>query len=199
MSRLKFDAESHTYWLDGARIPSVTQVLKVLTGDQFASVPKDVLANAVALGTAVHCAIELDIDKELDDASLHDTVRPYLDMWRNWCAVTGFEPDLSEQQVYSRRLRFAGTVDVIGRFKNGDKAIIDIKRCALMPPSVGPQTAGYALAYSESFDCDKPHRFALQFPKNAKHPKLEQFQGFSDERSFLAALTVYQWKERNHD
>lgn len=199
MIALKFDAESHTYWLDGARIPSVTQVLKVLAGDQFAAVPKDVLANAAALGTAVHRAIELDINKELDDASLHDSVRPYLDMWRDWCAMTGFKPELSEQQVYSRRLWFAGTVDVIGRFKNGVQAIIDIKRCALMPASVGPQTAGYAVAFSECLGCEKPLRYALQFPKNAKHPRLEQFQGFNDERSFLAALTVYQWKERNHD
>lgn len=197
MSPLKFDPESHTYWLDGARIPSVTQVLKVLTGDQFADVPKDVLANAAALGTAVHRAIELDINKELDEESLHGTVRPYLDMWREWCAMTGFEPELSEQQVYSRRLRFAGTVDVIGKFRNRDKAIIDIKRCALMPPSVGPQTAGYAVAFSECFGCEKPHRYALQFPKNAKHPRLEQFQGFNDERTFLAALTVHQWKQRN--
>lgn len=199
MSPLKFDAESHTYWIDGVRVPSVTKVLKVLTGDQFAAVPKDVLANAVALGTAVHRAIELDINKELDEASLHETVRPYLDMWRDWCAVTGFEPELSEQQVYSKRLLFAGTIDVVGRFKNGEQAIIDIKRCALMPKSVGPQTAGYAVAFSECFGCEKPFRFALQFPKNAKHPRLEQFQGFNDERSFLAALTVYQWKERNHD
>lgn len=199
MSPLKFDAESHTYWLDGARIPSVTQVLKVLTGDQFADVPKDVLANAAAIGTAVHRAIELDINKELDEESLHGTVRPYLDMWREWCAMTGFEPELSEQQVYSRRLRFAGTVDVIGRFKNGRAAIIDIKRCALMPPSVGPQTAGYAVAFSECFGCEKPLRYALQLPKNAKHPRLEQFQGFNDERTFIAALTVHQWRQQNND
>lgn len=55
---LEYVDETHTYLVDGMIVPSMTQIVKYVTPDAFASVPPNVLAKAAKKGTAVHAAIE---------------------------------------------------------------------------------------------------------------------------------------------
>jgi len=67
-----FDAATHTYTAGGVRVPSVTQVLKLLPlGPDFSRVDPDVLERKRQLGNLVHdaCAI-LDEGDDLDWGAL---------------------------------------------------------------------------------------------------------------------------------
>lgn len=201
---LHFDAESHTYTIDGQELDSVTTILKPLTAQLYRSVGAEVMERAAALGTAVHKLIELDIAGTLDEDALNEALHPYLVAWRQFRAQSGFEPLLSEQAVHSPRYRYAGMLDLFGLL-NGDAWLIDAKRCAVVPRTAGPQTAGYEAALRES----QPHlvaaaasgpnggrikRAALHLIPGEKY-RLVPFTDPNDARVFLSALTLHNWSK----
>ena len=191
---LAFDEWSHTYTLDGRKVPSVTQVLKALPND-YAMVDSTVLESAAGLGRAVHKLIELDLADRLDVNSLDDELVDYLLQWQDFRATSGFKPILSEARVASPRYRYAGTLDLFGVL-NGRLAIIDAKRTAAVPRSAGPQTAGYETALRETrpelFDSATfVDRFALHLKRDKW--QLVPFREAADQRVFLSALTIHNW------
>lgn len=194
MSPLTFDPASHTYTLDGQLVPGVTKVLEVLPS-AYVHVDPDVLERAAEIGRAVHWIIEHEIlgDLVADEVDFH--LLPYLDQWLDFRRTSGFEPLLSEGQVWSRRYRYAGTLDLFGRL-NGRKALIDAKRTAAVPRSAGPQTAGYELALRECRPDvlgadERADRFALHL--TPKRWQLVPFRAAADQRVFLSALNIHQW------
>lgn len=187
-----FDAETHTYTLDGRKLPSVTQILKRLSREAYRFVDRKVMDKAAALGTAVHKLIELDIEGTLDEDALAPELHLYLTSWRTFLATSGFRPLLSESLVYSTRYGYAGTLDLLGELHDFI-ALIDAKRCASVPVTAGPQTAGYELAarerFPEIFNSGKPvKRFALQLNTDGTH-RLVPFKDPNDARVFLSELT----------
>jgi hypothetical protein len=53
-----FRYSDHSYMVDGAYVPSITQVMKMYGPNIYSNVPADVLARAAARGTAMHNTIE---------------------------------------------------------------------------------------------------------------------------------------------
>lgn len=191
---LAFDEASHSYTLDGRRVPSVTQVLKSLP-NEYAMVDRAVMEAAAGLGRAVHKLIELDLADRLNVNSLDDELVDYLLQWQDFRHTSGFEPILSEARVASPRYRYAGTLDLFGRL-NGRLVLIDAKRTAAVPRSAGPQTAAYELALREShpelFEATTyVDRFALHLKRDRW--QLVPFRDVADQRVFLSALTIHNW------
>ena len=199
---LEFDKASHTYRLAGAVIPHVTKVTDELSS--YAGVPADVLRRKAEIGDAVHFATELEDADDLDFDSLPAEIRGYLDAWRKFKRDTDFVPSVSEQRVHSPLYRFAGTLDRIGYFgrlkgiKPTVSALIDLKTTYAILPAVGPQTAGYAQAWSET--CARglkvTRRFAVQLKSDGTY-NLHECADPSDWSVFLSALTLLNWKTRN--
>jgi len=196
VSPLIFDPAAHTYTLDGQPVPGVTRVLQALP-NEYAMVDPEVLERAAEIGRAVHWIIEHKIlgDLVADEVDFH--LLPYLDQWLDFRRTSGFQPLLSEGQVYSRRYRYAGTLDLFGRL-NGRLALIDAKRTAAVPRSAGPQTAGYELALRECRPdllpiTERVDRFALHL--TPQRWQLVPFRAAADQRVFLSALTIYQWSK----
>ena len=201
---LNFDEASHSYTYDGQHFDGVTSILKPLSETAYFNVSPEVMERARALGVAVHKVIELDIKGTLDEDSLDDVLRPYLAAWREFLAQSGFRPLLSEQKVYSLKYRFAGTLDIFG-ILNGEAALIDAKRVAMVQRITGPQLAAYEIALREC----KPdvvdaavsgpfpgriNRFALQLKPGQKY-QLKAFTEASDKSVFLSALTIKNWSQ----
>lgn len=199
--RIEFFEDGHRYVVDGRELPSVTKVLKRLA-DGYECVDPDVLERASLLGQAVHKLIELDVRRVLDEDALDDALRPYLAQWREFIATSGFVPLLSEERVASLRYGYAGMLDLFGTL-NGDAALIDAKRTALVPRKAGPQTAGYEIALRESHpdivkratrDGPLLRRFALHL--TPERWQLVPFRNQNDSRVFLSALTQHQWENQ---
>jgi hypothetical protein len=207
VSPLTFDEASHTYTLDGKPVPAVSRVLQAL-GDEYAMVDPDVLERAAEIGRAVHWIIEHEIRGDLDEEMVDFHLLPYLDQWREFRRTSGFEPLLTETQVYSRRYRYAGTLDLFG-ILNGKLALPDAKRTAAVPRKAGPQTAAYEMALRESMPelvaraaarigwkqtlTDQVPIFRYALHLTPTRWQLVPFKDPADQRVFLSALNIHQW------
>jgi hypothetical protein len=191
-----FDASTHTYTLDGARLPSVTEVLKITDPDAFAFVREEVLAAKRDLGRAVHKMIELDANDDLDESSLAPPLTGYLEKWREFRERTGFVVEHCELQLYSARYGYAGTLDLLGHFRSRPlrKALIDTKSGAV-PKTAGPQTAGYAQLLEENGICQRPDRYVLDL-KETRWSLTDAYTDPNDLRVFLGALSVLQFQRK---
>lgn len=130
---LMFDEEPHEYWLNGFRVPSVTQVLaarKLYKGDEWWKEEHRVR------GIAVHVATQLEDEDDLDETTLAPELAGYLDAWRKFKAERRYAIELIEERLASVSLGYAGTIDRWGRL-DGKTALVDIK--------TGGWQAAYAL------------------------------------------------------
>lgn len=193
MRDLDFDAATHTYTLEGRAIPNVTRVLEPL--EHFDKVPPSILEYASERGTAVHRATELYDTGELDEASLDDELVPYLEGWKKFLDESGFQILRIERRVYHERYRYAGTLDRQG-ILGDDPWIIDIKTVSQLSPVTGLQTAAYADPAHEDKRTKAPRRGAVQLRPDGTY-RLKEYREQTDFAVFLAALNLYNWRNRN--
>lgn len=190
MSVLTFDALTHTYRYEGQVVPSVTQVLQPFY--DFSMIPREVLERKRLIGEWTHAGIELDLQDNLDEDSIDDSWLGYFQGWRKFRNESGFVVQEAEQRVFSTKYRVAGTLDLLGTLPKIGQALIDTKTVAVTSPATGLQTA----AYAELRGVQKAKRYGLQLRPNGTY-ELHPFADRADFPTFLAALTIFNWKKRN--
>lgn len=186
---LTFDSATHTYRLNGARLPSVTQILSPYSSLEF--VDRDLLERAAAFGTHVHEACHLFSQDALDRESLDSELAPYVDAWAAFLEDTGAVVLLSEQRVVSEQYGYAGTLDAIVWWGKS-KRLIDIKSSTGVPKTVGPQTAGYAQAYREQTGEPIRDRYCVQLKPDGTY-RSHKLSDPADWSIFLSALNLNRW------
>lgn len=123
MSNFTFDEESHTYRLDGVKLPSVTEVIDYAF-DSYACVSKELMARAREWGQAVHKVVELHLKDDLDEENMDELLQGPLKGFKQWrldyptICLYGWR---IETPGYHPRLKYAGTPDLEG------DAVIDLK------------------------------------------------------------------------
>jgi len=174
---MEFDESTHTYTVAGQVIPSVTEIIKK------AGLIDDKWFNEFARerGSAVHKAIEWHISGELDEESVDDICRPYLEAFKCFTRDCNLRIYRSECMVYSKIFGYAGKFDLYGRI-NRRRFIIDFKTGALQD-CVGMQLRAYMQAARE---CGmRPQaRAALQLRKDGSYKLVE----YSDPEDFLVFI-----------
>lgn len=191
MHKFTFDPIEHKYFVDGVELPSVTTILKPL--QDFSMVPRDVLKRAAEFGTNVHKACELYDKGTLDESNLDADLAPYLNGWKLFLYATRFAPEIIERRVYSKRYKYAGTLDRAGSFP-GKKYLdeIDIKT-GVFSPAVGPQTAAYEKALLEMDEIKIKRRFVVLLrPNTFKMLQLSKKNNFN---TFLSCLDIYNFNK----
>lgn len=189
MDSLIFREEDHTYWLNGRQIPGVTRVLKPLIG--YEGVQAWMLERKSAIGRAVHRATELWDADDLDEESLDPILRPYLDAYKRFFDHVKPKWNRTESKLYHARFGYAGTLDREGLISDVP-AVVDLKCTVDISPAVGAQTAAYAEALGDGL---KRERFALQLRPDGTY-RLEPMKDASDFQTFLACLSIHNFKER---
>ena len=169
--------------------PRVTAVLKCV-GLCPAYGPEAELARV--RGTALHAATHMDDEGDLDDASVDDAVRPYLEQWRKFRAE--LQPVIVgiEEEVRHEGLRYVGHLDrrVV---MAGREGILDIKSGAEQPWH-RLQLSGY----SHAVKCKGglPPRWAVYLTPEAY--TLKRFDDdHSDWSAWVAAISLYHWRQRH--
>ena len=91
---VQFEPLMHAYYLEGQRIPSVTQVLQWAGLIDFSGIPQEILRAARDRGTAVHQACHYYNEADLDVQQFQEEYPeywPYLAAWVMFRAESGFE------------------------------------------------------------------------------------------------------------
>jgi len=183
---ITFNAELHEYRTDaGVLVPGVTSILKdagLVDTTWFTDYARE-------RGSAAHLATALWDRGELDEDSVDDRIRGYLNAWCQFRRDSRFGPNLIEEVVYNEAMQYAGTFDRAGVI--GDRAVIlDIKTGA-MSPVTGLQLAAYQRC--------KPNyrtRLGVQLKDNGTY-RVTEFMDRNDWNVFAGALALVNWKHNN--
>tara|TARA_R110000824_G_scaffold118263_1_gene270504 strand:- start:37 stop:612 length:576 start_codon:yes stop_codon:yes gene_type:complete len=190
MNELVFDEEEHKYTYRGRTVPGVTSVLEGVGISDFSMVPKDILQDAMDLGTSVHLTCEY-YDKEILDV-IPEVAEPYLKQWMAFCDLYNPEWVDIESKVFCDRFFYAGTLDRVA-LMNGELWIIDIK--------TGGKSKAHRLQTSAYEKCwlkdkrKKIRRMCVHLTETKF--TIEEFKNKTDFDLFLAALTTYNFKKGN--
>lgn len=193
---LTFVEDTHEYFVEGKRVPSVTQILSGLV--DYSHIEPRVLEEARQRGQHVHKMIELWAAGVLDVDTLPDWMRPAHEHWLQFVSDSGFELIASEKRVYHHHLRYAGTLDLRGKMRQfGDvHGVLDLKRSLLAGPVIGLQLAGYQMAENLQPGPRVEWRAALRLNEKQRY-KLEMYDDPADQAVFIAMLTLRNFKAKH--
>ena len=107
--KIDYDSEHHLYFLNGNIVPSVTEITGCL--HNFGDIPKQKLEAAAKKGTVVHTAIQYYLENDLDENTLDEVIKPYLESFKNCYKYSGMKPIKLEMIVGSLKLQYAGRFD----------------------------------------------------------------------------------------
>lgn len=154
------------YRRNGKYYPSVSSILNYFPKNQFfhswlkdVGHNSDIIAQKAAQeGTQVHKAVEDFLNgEEIKWLDEHGNAKYNLDVWKMILKFADFwnthKPELvhSEYHLFSDKYEYAGTADLIVRFK--DKLwLLDIKTSNSLHTSYELQLAAYANAWNETHD-----------------------------------------------
>ena len=142
----KFDETTHTYYLDGVKIPSVSEIISPLV--DYSEVNPITLANACNYGKAVHRTIELWLKGILDEENLSEGLKQPLAEFKTFWENLESNLIFCELRKFDEGLRFAGTVDLLV-----NNQIFDIKTRKYNPIIDDLQLSGYEIL--TGCKCDK--------------------------------------------
>ena len=198
---LSFDEALHEYRYNGVVVPSVTQIIAPLS--DHSGIPEWILKRKQAIGKAVHKVCELYDNGKLAESSVHPDIAGYFDAYKAFLRDTGALVLQNEQPVYSRRHRYAGTLDrmyemPIARtncWAVDDRVLCDLKTVVDLKPATGPQLAAYLLASDAASDIGPPIlRCALQLKPTGQY-HIQMYNESSDKAVFLSCLQTFNWKK----
>lgn len=198
---LSFNADNHEYKWEDRRVFSVTQVLQSVGISDFSMVKKEVLERAQDYGTKVHKMLELYNKKDLNEEALDLHLVKVLDQWKQFQLFYNIDIHAVEEKLYSKKYKFAGTLDLIFSFngigeKNRPKklCVIDCKTGAYQK-SHPIQTSAYVQLLLENmdkfFDISR-EAYTLTLTDNSY--KLNVHRNRNNLNVFLSALQVANYK-----
>jgi hypothetical protein len=173
----------------------VTEAIKAAgLGPDYTGVPAEILERARVRGEAIHLAIQLHEEGDLDEASLHPDVRRGLDIYIAFKRESGYQPFAIEPEIASERWGCVGHPDSIG-WIGTERTLLDFKAVAQLDLDyVDLQTAGYEVLWTEKNPTEPiAKRFALHLRKDGRYA-FEPLKRSDTRQIFLACLVT--WHER---
>lgn len=189
MSDLKLIEPDHIYKLGDRIIPGVTDTIQA----NFGTRPWYSEWHA-GKGKAVHLAIHYLVTGQLNWDSVDPQIINRVKAFQKFHNETRFSIVESELKMYSERLQFAGTLDLI--FSGQGLILGDIK--SHIEPILELQLGAYSLLYEERFKKKIKKACGIQLKDNGDY----QLKWYKDvtriQRIFLASLTVANFKNQHY-
>lgn len=162
MPELDFDEGPHIYRLNGLEIPSVTTLMKPLSDDLYRAIEPEILEKAARRGTAVHNALENYVQFGIEDVD--PQFEGYFNGFRDWWQLRSPITVATEQRIYHKILRYAGTADLLCEI-DGRLTLVDYKTSAQVNTKLcAVQLEGYDRAF-ESHGVKIEDRIILHLSK----------------------------------
>jgi len=188
--------EDHSYWVEGVKIPSVTQVISSMGFSDFSKVNPEKLEWASNRGKAVHETCRLFDMGILDFTTVGLEIIPYLNAWKKF--KEGFNVELLPEWIENRsvceKYRFGFCTDRVAKIYN-KFGVIDLKTSETPSPVAGLQTSGYKIGVEQETKLKIQFRWAIHLGSDGNF-KLQEYTDPAEESIFLMALQCHNWKER---
>lgn len=188
---IEFDEASHTYKLNGVKIPCVSDIMEPLKNAHYSGISEVTLKKAAERGTILHNAIENWIKFGIEDVpqEYEGYFKCFLDFMKEK------NPKIlgSEVRMYHKLLKYSGTADLIADI-NGEITLIDYKSTSVISDmNCSVQLEAYAQALA-SHGIRIARKGILPLRKDGKSQIVEY--PAKDARSwnvFAALKTVYDY------
>ena len=203
-AELVFDDETHTYRLKGGEVlSSVTGILKAEGIQQYG--PRNADADfKMQVGTWVHQTIAWFEHGTLDEGTLSEGIRPYLESYKSFKKATGFQPilPLIEVPMWHPNWRFCGTPDLPGRIgdrfvladlKTGAKRAGDQVQIAPYGDLVQASVVGFEAIFPEGIVC-----YLQSDGSRAKSEPVSALEMHENLMTFYGVLRTHRWKKANN-
>lgn len=216
-----FDVDNKNYRIDGKDYNRVTQVLNIISKPGLTSWAarvgrkkvEAVIKRRCDLGTTVHNLFERTLKGESFNLGNYETeIQTDLNLFDEFKINTCLSPEALEQNVWSNKHEYAGTIDYIGEYKSfkkylvrgwkanfpdGARVIIDWKSSADIYPTYFLQLAAYIVAFEELTGIKLDGGVIAQF-RNSKirvkemtYKELIKLFG-----AYKSALNLYNWEHK---
>jgi CRISPR/Cas system-associated exonuclease Cas4 (RecB family) len=195
-NNFRFDKETHTYYLNGVKIPGFSEVAKAEGLSDYSTVRLDVMEAARKFGNAVHSMTALWDRKILNVEILDPALVPYLEGYKQFLHRYNIEIIQAgiEVPICSWKWKYGITPDRTAL--TGDKVVIyEIKSTSSMSPVVALQTAAQKIAVEENSKYKVKIRWGLQLLPNDF--RVFPYENKTDETAWLSILQAYKWKRGN--
>jgi hypothetical protein len=188
---LAFDHETHTYKIDGAVVPSVTQVIGAVMPGWCAS------GWHMGRGAAVHHGCRLLDQGRLDWSSVDPEIEPRIKAWQQFRKDSPMDIEMNETPMSSLAYRYAGTVDRVFT-RNVGPLVLDLK--STVEPQVIPQLGAYSLLYTERTKKAATGAAAVELRDDGTYSAfwLTKFELHRAAQTFLGCLTVYNFMQAHN-
>jgi len=185
---LRFDPVQHRYWTGPRELIAVTQVLLtagVIDSTWFTPAARD-------RGARVHAALE-QLERH-EPCTIHTAYEPYLEGYRQFLRDAKPVWQGIETPVADLALGYAGRPDRWGTLQR-DPVVVEIKTGAV-PPWAPLQLVAYARLALDGKSAIRRRRLVVQLLPTGRYTTREYpvINFGRDERVFLTALAVAQWK-----
>ena len=190
---LTYNDERHEYKVDGAIVPSTTQVLEA-EGFVDATFMSEYGRDR---GGLVHLANRYLLEGRLDEDTLDPRIIPYVDGTKQFIVDMGYKPHIIEQSMFHPIYLYGMTPDTIGTVKQfGDELVlIDWKSGAPHPATI-IQMASY-LEGLRANGIEVKHVYIIYLKDDGTYkPELVKVTR-KEINVFIYALTCMNWKH-NH-
>lgn len=154
---------------------------------------RDASRRAAGIGSEVHTWAERHARGEDPAPPVNPLIRNGVDAYKAWLATHDVKTIAVERRCYSRRHKYAGTVDLVARI-DGGVAVADFKTSSSLYDEYALQLAAYQQALIEEGVVDEDaDRWLIRFDKNdgdfeARRLRREDYE--RDARAFRAALAL---------
>lgn len=161
---IEFIEDEHIYLNDGVIVPSVSQLVKYATGEDFSNIPYQTLKNACDFGSDIHLAIQMYLtdvkDKEFQDPWDDPYRRLAFKEFKRLYAEEIDKDNVLCEQITSYKGRYVGTYDCLS-----NTTLIDFKtNTNINIPHLEWQLGLYKLAL-ESLGQEVKKTMCLWLPK----------------------------------
>lgn len=154
-SELRFETKNHLYTINGIKIPSVTQIIEMISNLVYVGVDEYAKIKAGWKGIDVHFAIELYnktgvLEIEDDKKGYLDAYIKFREKYKDRIKILS-----SEFKTYHKTLKYGGTIDMVAIF-DGERIVIDTKTTSeLIKPLVEMQLPAYREAVNSWIKIEK--------------------------------------------
>lgn len=198
-ARLKFDPDGHRFWLNGVRVPSVTQVIEtIIDPDGWAGIHPLIIERAAQKGRIVHRLLErTDRGERFTEKNTHPKWLAYCNEWLAVKTHYGLRPILIEEPLCHVGLHYAGILDRLTYDRDHRLVLLDIKTGTKRPGPHLIQLAGYDQLLKSQLQIAPAAWWTLYFEETEEgrvesrlvsHNALEVSKAFN---AFSNALAVY--------
>ena len=152
--------------------------------------------SALNIGTITHDWVEDAINWKLNGGEIpklptQEEALNSIDAFKSWVGENNVEWISSEEKLYNRKYKYAGTVDARANI-NGEYCIIDWKTSKAVYPAYHLPVAAYAKAAEDMYEDKVDATYILRCDKaTGRFEAVRSTEIEENFRAFIAALTLY--------